>query len=378
MKKIFSVLACFVLLLFVFTPLFAYEKEMEDLASYIANNMDKIGRKRVAVMDFNDNYGKPMELGKYLSDELTQFLKRKAKGFEILERAQLKTIINQSKIIINDPIDPDVVKRLGQVGRVGAIVTGSVRPFQDSVRVEINLINTYSGNVIGSTKADILKTQRMRELLKEKRGDLVGFWRFNDPNNLGFDSSGYGNHGTPMYAKVQFIVEGISGGSAYFFEGKTDIPAGIIVKNSDSLDIKTQEITLAAWVKLDGNNIDNGNAIVSKCCEPYALFAWLGSPANGISTVLSSEAVYSNYVIPYNVWNHIAVTYNGSIVKFYHNGRLVVSKPFKKGLSSDTGDLYIGGSPFGIPEDFSGLIDDVRIYNRALSDREIYNIFTMR
>lgn len=377
MKKIYGVLACIVLVFFICTNSYGYEREMDDLASYISSNMDKIGRKRVAIIDFNDQYGKPMELGKYISDELSLFLRRKAKGFEVLERAQLKTILSQNKITIGDPYDPAVVKRLGQIARVGAIVTGSIRVFHDTIRVEINLVNTYMANVLGSTKADIVKTQRIRELL-EKKGELVGYWRFNDPNNLGFDSSGYGNHGSVMHSKVRFVSEGMTGGSAYFFEGRLDVPAGIMVKNSDSLNIRTGEVTIAAWVKTDGNNIDNGDAVVSKCCEPYALFAWLDSPANGISAVFSSAPVYSGYVIPNNVWNHIAVAYDGNMARFYHNGSLVVSKPFPRGLTTDNGGLYIGASPFGAPEDFSGMIDDVRIYNKALSDGEIYSIYTSR
>lgn len=369
----------FSIFLLMLTGSFAcgYEKEMDDLASYIAGNMDKIGRKRVAVMDFNDQYGKPMELGKYISDELSLFLRRKAKGFEVLERTQLKSILSQNKIVMSDPYDLAVVKRLGQIARVGAIVTGSIMVFQDSIRVEINLVNTYMANVIGSTKTDIAKTQRIRELLG-KKGELVGHWRFNDPNNLGFDSSGFRNHGSVMYSKVRFVSEGMSGGAAYFFEGRADVPAGIIVKNSESLNIRTGEVTIAAWVKLDGNNTDNGDAVVSKCCEPYALFAWLDSPANGISAVFSSGAVYSGYSIPTNVWNHIAVAYDGNIARFYHNGSLVVSKPFARGLATDNGGLYIGASPHGAPEDFSGMIDDVRIYNKALSDAEISGIYSSR
>ncbi|MBP8626634.1 MAG: hypothetical protein KBI10_08075 [Syntrophorhabdales bacterium] len=377
MKKIYGVLVCIVMMLLVCSVSYGYEREMDDLASYISSNMDKIGRKRVAIIDFNDQYGKPMELGRYISDELSLFLKRRAKGFEVLERTQLKTILSQNKITIGDPYDPAAVKRLGQIARLGAIVTGSIRVFQDTISVEVNLVNTYMANVIGSTKADIVKTQRIRELL-EKKGELVGYWRFNDPNNLGFDSSGHGNHGSVMYSKVRFVLEGITGGAAYFFERTLDVPAGIVVRNSDSLNIKTGEVTIAAWVKADDDNIDNGNAVVSKCCEPYALFTWLDSPTNGISAIFSSGAVYSGYTIPNNVWNHIAVAYDGNIARFYHNGSLVASKPFARGLTTDNGGLYIGASPNGAPENFSGIIDDVRIYNKALSGEEVYNIYNSR
>jgi hypothetical protein len=71
-----------------------------------------------------------------------------------------------------------------------------------------------------------------------------------------------------------------------------------------------------------------------------------------------------------NAWTHLAVTYDGSSMRFYTNGVLVRTTSNVTPIKASTGNLRIGGnSVWG--EFFSGLIDDVRIYNRALTATEI-------
>ena len=73
--------------------------------------------------------------------------------------------------------------------------------------------------------------------------------------------------------------------------------------------------------------------------------------------------------LPTNTWTHLTVTYNGSTLTLYRNGVAVANSNVSGTLSPTTGTLQIGGSQFG--EYFKGLIDEVRIYNRALTATEI-------
>ncbi len=74
--------------------------------------------------------------------------------------------------------------------------------------------------------------------------------------------------------------------------------------------------------------------------------------------------------LPLNVWSHLATTYDGATVRLYVNGALVGSLPFAGAIPASTGPLRLGGnSVWG--EWFAGLIDEVRVYNRALSASEI-------
>ena len=71
-------------------------------------------------------------------------------------------------------------------------------------------------------------------------------------------------------------------------------------------------------------------------------------------------------------WYHYTATYDGKEVKFYVNGESVGKLPCPEGLDETPNTLKIAHSQmFGNNWDFPGTIDEVRIYNRALSDAEV-------
>jgi hydrogenase maturation factor HypE len=74
--------------------------------------------------------------------------------------------------------------------------------------------------------------------------------------------------------------------------------------------------------------------------------------------------------LPLNVWSHLAGSYDGSTLRLYVNGVQVATQALTGSLVTSSGALRIGGnSVWG--EYFSGLVDEVRVYNRALSPAEI-------
>jgi hypothetical protein len=72
-----------------------------------------------------------------------------------------------------------------------------------------------------------------------------------------------------------------------------------------------------------------------------------------------------------NVWTHVALTYDGSQLRLYVNGVQVASKARAGAIQTPgSNPLWIGGNvPYG--EYFRGVIDEVRVYSRALSAGEI-------
>ena len=82
-------------------------------------------------------------------------------------------------------------------------------------------------------------------------------------------------------------------------------------------------------------------------------------------------------VITVNEFQHVAATYDGSVIKLYRNGILVASNIVNAGLIPDLSQsLTIGeDNPVNIPEFFDGLIDEVEVFDRALSAQEIQAIF---
>ena len=75
---------------------------------------------------------------------------------------------------------------------------------------------------------------------------------------------------------------------------------------------------------------------------------------------------------PLNAWTHVAVTYDGATIRLYVNGTQVASRLAAGAVQSVSNPLWIGGNqPYG--EYFLGLIDEVRVYNRALAQSDIAN-----
>jgi hypothetical protein len=80
--------------------------------------------------------------------------------------------------------------------------------------------------------------------------------------------------------------------------------------------------------------------------------------------------LYGTTQIPLNTWTHLATTYNGFTLSLYVNGVLVASQTITGSILTSTGDLRIGGnSVWG--EFFKGRLDEIRVYNRALTQAEI-------
>lgn len=76
-------------------------------------------------------------------------------------------------------------------------------------------------------------------------------------------------------------------------------------------------------------------------------------------------------------WNYVALTYNGTSIKSYLNGNLVGSDNQPGANFCSDAPLIIGSWWQGDPYYFNGSIDEVRIYNRALSTTEISQIFQL-
>ncbi len=72
-----------------------------------------------------------------------------------------------------------------------------------------------------------------------------------------------------------------------------------------------------------------------------------------------------------NTWAHLASTYDGANLRLYVNGSLVKTTAATGTITVSTGALRIGANSIWTDEAFQGLIDEVRIYNRALTASEL-------
>lgn len=198
--------------------------------------------------------------------------------------------------------------------------------------------------------------------------------------NQTYDSSRFGNNGT-MFGNMNTTLDGnLSSGrvstgkfaNALVFDGVNDY---VSVDSSASLNI-TNAITLEAWVKPNFLHSDLRTAVAkwssSQSADSYLLGIdtsgnirfYLDSTGTGQTSLLSSNKVSANS------WSHIAATWDGSIMRVFLNGIADTNTAtFTSTIFKSNFPVYLGKHDGGNP--FNGTIDDVRIYNRALSPEEI-------
>lgn len=193
----------------------------------------------------------------------------------------------------------------------------------------------------------------------------VGQWHFDEGvGTTAVDSSGNNNNGTIGGATW---IDG-KVGKALNFDGVNDY---VEIPYNAALNPKTA-LTVEAWVNPSINKA--WQRIVSKSAYPntdYSLFR--GDKNNiAISVKIGSIArtVYSpENSVPIGAWTYVAGTYDGTSLKLYINGKQVGCIAISGEINAHAEALRIGGDPAG--DYFKGMIDEVSIYNKALTATEI-------
>ena len=196
---------------------------------------------------------------------------------------------------------------------------------------------------------------------------LVAAYGFNEGAGTTLsDASGNSNAGTIKGAT--WTAQGRYG-RALSFNGVSSL---VQIPASASLSLSSG-ITLEAWVFPTASQ-SGWRTIIQREVDAYFLHASNVSgplrPAGG-GTFNGTVAYVSGAAAnPVNAWTHLAMTYDGATLRLYVNGVLTASQARTGAIETNTSPVRIGGnSPYG--EFFQGLIDEVRVYNRALSQTEI-------
>jgi hypothetical protein len=201
---------------------------------------------------------------------------------------------------------------------------------------------------------------------------LVGYWPFNGNAN---DVSGNGNNGTVTGALLTTDRLGNTN-SAYSFDDNSDY---INCGNSSSVNI-TGSITLSAWINATNFNTENG--IISKM-GGYDLITSANNtipPLDKIRWLEVGGFLFTN-PIQQGTWLHIVATFDliTQTKKVYINGTLFASQAANiTSLPTTIENLYIGShQPLIVPSwSFNGKLDDIGIWNRALTQAEITGLYT--
>jgi TolB-like protein len=164
-RSIFNVFLILVFLLSSFSISDAYEKEIKALSSALAESIVTSGKRSIAVVDFTDLQGNVTELGRFLAEEFSASLSESGKGFEVVDRTHLKSLLKEHQLSLTGLIDPKTARKLGEIAGVQGLITGTLTPFGDSIRLAVKVLDTSTAKVIGASRGDIAKTKAIEELL---------------------------------------------------------------------------------------------------------------------------------------------------------------------------------------------------------------------
>jgi hypothetical protein len=208
---------------------------------------------------------------------------------------------------------------------------------------------------------------------------LVGWWPFNGNAD---DQSGNGNNGTNNGATLTTDRNG-NVNSAYSFDGNS----GITIPHSTSLNIGSS-CTFSFWLKY--NNLSNGFNLVFKkgitggCPDSGYYFAFDGIPGPahkcfGYGVTGNCSSISDSEYLD-NQWHNIIVVYNLQNSQIYFDGVLQdgdANSNLNQTISNTIEPLIIGyySGPYS-GTSWNGLIDDFGIWNRALTQQEITNLYT--
>ena len=201
---------------------------------------------------------------------------------------------------------------------------------------------------------------------------LVGWWPFNGNAN---DESGNNLNLAIIGKPILSQDRNNKINNSYYFNGTTDYMS-VKIGNKTS-------ITISGWLKRSNDNQNSYDIFF----QYGSAFNFLGQFAhyqpwnNNIVVTTTNNYLKTTKVPEYNIWHHFVATYiQNGFSKFYINGNLIdSSKTICKALNTSDFSFYFGNG-FGPGTSFSshyykGFLDDIGIWDRALSDQEIKQLY---
>ncbi len=218
--------------------------------------------------------------------------------------------------------------------------------------------------------------------------NLFGWWRFDEgEGDIAYDSAG-NRHGTVYGAQW---TNGQIGG-ALNFDGFDDY---VGLPDNDPVWLPEYNFTISTWAYFNRDPGSSHEVLLDLNCGAstdsanrlgymvQTTIAGAGKLSFGMYTISSAESLLTDYVLAKERWYHIVALRNGTTQSIYIDGQLDVSKtcspdPIDFVGGYDDNRINIGrytvnvGSP---AYHFQGIIDDVRIYDRALSGEEVWQLY---
>jgi hypothetical protein len=214
--------------------------------------------------------------------------------------------------------------------------------------------------------------------------DLIGYWRLDEAkgSKVARDMSGRGNDGAlvGVDADTAWAAGGPAGGSLS--------PQGtgyVEVGRSPSIDSIANQVTVAAWIYLDGTIAEYATAISRQIGDGWNQLYHLSVNAAQKAALFIDNAqtfvfLESPSLVPQQTWTHLAGTWDGDQARLYVDGREVARAPISGPYGAETNPVILSGNGNGpsraVSESVPGRLAAVMLYRRALAGEEIAKLAT--
>lgn len=313
------------------------------------------------------------------------------------DKARLTFVIDSLTTVFNTAVEGNQAGQysLGAKAGLGSAV---------NIAKEVATLNSYSQQEIDNAVANLIRAAlAFNNLLIQDVSpvNLIAFWKFDgDPT----DASGNGHDGTLKSGWIgSTAATATDGGTipqltadrygvankAYNFSNAANIEVPY------SASLRPTSFTISAWIK--HSTTSAGNFILS--LNRWNGFKFQLQTNNFLYLTVFTDAGYKDVdsnpgSIPENVWMHAAVSYTSGTMKFYVNGALVktdgatgnptalavpVNLCIGNELPKSAYNLADASSPMAFygANFYVGALDDIRFYNKQLSDAEVNSIYVM-
>ncbi len=217
----------------------------------------------------------------------------------------------------------------------------------------------------------------------------IAHWKFDEVSGpTAFDSAGT-NHGTLSAAGATFVPGGISGNAM-----SLDKAAGGLVNMGNILSLTNGDHSIVAWVKTAPGDVTDDLVVLGKHVQGFrnGYFMVLNGTGGlislnraafyqggiGIAQITPAETPISTSTVNDGNWHQIVMVLQvGGTKRIYVDGAPAEDSKPTQAFNPNTAAFLIGGTQAGLvpTASFTGLVDDVQVYDRALSDPEIDLLF---
>jgi hypothetical protein len=259
--------------------------------------------------------------------------------------------------------------------------TGGATPVNDGSSVDAGSMSSDVVRDVGTETATPRQDGASRDAFAEGP-KLVGAWHFEDgPGSpIAADSSGSGATGTltGMDAATAW-VPGRKGGNALAFNPTTAAPRPSVRVALVPALKDLRRFTVAAWIYRTGDTkpmqtsifsqqrVEDSDEIINLCLVNNDAVIYLARQGSNVA-----HEARINESLPFGVWIHLAASFDGATVRLYRGGVLAASSPYPYTLPSSTNPFVIGSNVnAGSEQPFVGYLDDVLVYEGALSDAAV-------